>query len=563
MISPVEYKIVADQIAELQLIDETSIEYVNFLKSEVNDLSSLNEPVDSIKTIINSINTTLNSRFTTETSISRLVLDLQIHILNNTIYTDINDYLRDFEMKVKPLFADVSERVGFLINDSNILGSFTQPVPNVLAWAPKSSSDHDFVKAVWEEYLELGFNTLPMDVHHIPVQNPLTVQSDDPYIDNWLTVQSELGGLPFQMLDIFGYRLNWDGQVAGPTIYRRGDPGSVWDPGDPLHYSNYHTNVEAAILSAPAFGGYAAGTFEALVSANWPEMIAGGNFSGAAMYLHCPNSRATTAYVNALAKLNEYCKWLKPCAVHFDNEFYVYAVSADYAIGEIVGDINIGLSTCTRCGGENGYINGVDAIGSDLSSIVRSHSVNPVIVQYNVFTNNLVNRNKKSFWAFNRSTGFIIGNPPLYRVTYDYTGVVGVRTVYTTNLVDRLLQLRDGSAPEMLGVPYPQAQSEAISGSYPYLCQRLDVYDYTRGYVSSEEFYDLCYKLAGDGAFGFALYPGYSGKDKDPITYPPHTASYTTATVMDDIAARRLYPVGIQAFIDYQKKYTVQPLPTF
>jgi len=563
MISPVEYKIVADQIAELQLIDETSIEYVNFLKSEVNDLSSLNEPVDSIKTIINSINTTLNSRFTTETSISRFVLDLQIHILNNTIYTNINDYLRDFEIKVGPLFADVSERVGFPIIDSNILGLYIDYIPNVIAWPPHESSDHDFVKAVWEEYLEFGFNTLPLYVGSLPVQNPVVVQSDNAYIDNWLTVQSELGGVPFQMEDSAFSRNYWDGTYAGPTVNRQGMPGSNNDPGDPLHYSNYHTNVEAAILAAPAFGGYGAGTFEAMISKNWSATITGGNFGLSARFLHCPNSKTTSAYTNHLAKLNEYCRWLKPCAVHFDNEFYTSASYADQVIKWATGDVSEGLSNCTRCNGEAGYINGMDAIGRDISGIVRAHSNNPVIVQYTVCKRTSQARNVQSYWAFGRASGFLVGNPQLYNITYDATGAVGSRTVYSTGLVNRLLQLRNGTAPEYFGIPQPKAQVEAINGSYPYLSQNLDVFDYTRGYVSSDEFYDLCYQLASDGAFGFAFHPGYLGKDKDPITYPPHTGAYPTKVVEDDIAAKRLYPVGIQAFRDYFKSHTSKPLPVF
>ena len=122
MISPTDYKIVADQINEIQLIDETAIEFIDFMEGEIEDLSILNEPVDRIKTNITEVKPKLNTRFTTENSISSFVRDLQLHVLNNTIYTDINDYLEDYEIKVGQLFADVSARDGYPISSSNIVG---------------------------------------------------------------------------------------------------------------------------------------------------------------------------------------------------------------------------------------------------------------------------------------------------------------------------------------------------------------------------------------------------------------------------------------------------------
>ena len=122
MISPIEYKSVSDSINKVQLIDEDAITFIGFLKSEINDLSTLNEPVDRIATNITEVETKLNTRFTTEDSISDFVRSLQIHVLNNTVYTDINDYLSAFGIKVGQLFADVSARVGFPISSSNIDG---------------------------------------------------------------------------------------------------------------------------------------------------------------------------------------------------------------------------------------------------------------------------------------------------------------------------------------------------------------------------------------------------------------------------------------------------------
>jgi len=120
MISPTDYKSVADQINEIQLIDETAIDLIDLMEGEIEDLSVLNEPVDRIKTNIAEIETKLNTRFTTENSISSFVRALQLHVLDNTIYTNINDYLNEFGIKVGQLFADVSARVGYPIYSSNI-----------------------------------------------------------------------------------------------------------------------------------------------------------------------------------------------------------------------------------------------------------------------------------------------------------------------------------------------------------------------------------------------------------------------------------------------------------
>jgi len=116
MISPTEYKNVVDFIDELQLIDETSIEFVSLLGVEVDDLSTIGEATDDIKATISEVGTRLNAKFTEDNSISVFVRTLQEHVLNNTIYTDINDYLKAFGILVKPLFADVSERVGYPID---------------------------------------------------------------------------------------------------------------------------------------------------------------------------------------------------------------------------------------------------------------------------------------------------------------------------------------------------------------------------------------------------------------------------------------------------------------
>jgi hypothetical protein len=119
MISPEQYQYIADQINELQLIDEVSIELTGLFQNEIDNLSTINEPVDRIKTNTTEVENKLTTRFTTENSISNFVRDLQLHVLNNTIYNNINEYLEAFDIQVKTLFADVSERVGFFIDEGN------------------------------------------------------------------------------------------------------------------------------------------------------------------------------------------------------------------------------------------------------------------------------------------------------------------------------------------------------------------------------------------------------------------------------------------------------------
>ena len=435
---------------------------------------------------------------------------------------------------------------------------YIELVPNVIAWPPINSSDHDVMKAIWEEYLGFGFNTLPVGTGTV-VDDPVILRTDNAYIDNWLTIQEELGDLPIQLESSFGHKRTWDDDLAGAMIWRTGDPGSSTDPNERSHYTNYHTNVEVAALLV--------GNMQAMIDENVgvPES---GNYASSIRFLHCPNSKSTTAYINALAKLNEYCKWLKPQAVHFDNEYINSYNGANSSIKDRIAS-DIGVDGCTRCNNAAGYIAGVDQIGLDISSIVRTYSKvsNPMIMQFNLY-NNSNSLEDHRWWKFNRDTGFIVGNPGIYRLTYNSNTDVGSRTVYSTGLVDRFLRLRNGTAADSdyHGGPWERVQPQAINGSYVYISQRLDVYDYSMGYINPAEMYDLCYFLAGEGAFGFALFPGYGGKDKDSITYPPGSEedlpwAYTAKEMADDISAKELYPIGIKAFNDYYSSHAQPSLP--
>ena len=120
MISPTQYKFVSDQINKLQSIEETSIDFLDSFEIEINYLANLKENVDDVKERRSNIETMMNTRLNLGKTVGLFVENLQLHVLNNTSYTDINDYLQDFGMKVKQLFADVSERMGYPILHFNI-----------------------------------------------------------------------------------------------------------------------------------------------------------------------------------------------------------------------------------------------------------------------------------------------------------------------------------------------------------------------------------------------------------------------------------------------------------
>ena len=157
MISPTEYKYIVDQINELQFIDETSIALFYLFAEEINDLSVIKEPVDRIKKTITKADYALNSIFTTDDKINDFVRALQLHVLNNTIYNDINDYLVAFDIQVKPLFADVSARVGYPIDDSNL----TTSEDYKFIFIDESyflSTDVGFIKGVIDDGVAAGYN---------------------------------------------------------------------------------------------------------------------------------------------------------------------------------------------------------------------------------------------------------------------------------------------------------------------------------------------------------------------------------------------------------------------
>jgi len=157
MISPEQYKYITDQINELQLIDETSIKLTVSFQNEINDLSAIKKPVDRIKTNITAVINKLDTIFTSNNSVSSFVRALQLHVLDNTVYNDINEYLVAFDIQVKPLFADVSARVGYPIDDSNLTTSEDYKFI-YMDRSYYSSTDVDYIKGVIDDGVAAGYN---------------------------------------------------------------------------------------------------------------------------------------------------------------------------------------------------------------------------------------------------------------------------------------------------------------------------------------------------------------------------------------------------------------------
>ena len=120
MLSPTQYKLLSDRINELQSMVTTSIDFITDFENWINHLQDIDEPVLSIEGSIANTIIVENSRLDEGFAIGSFVENLQLHVLNNTTYTNINDYLQDFGIKVKQLFADVSNRMGYPILHINI-----------------------------------------------------------------------------------------------------------------------------------------------------------------------------------------------------------------------------------------------------------------------------------------------------------------------------------------------------------------------------------------------------------------------------------------------------------
>jgi len=555
MISPTEYKSISDQITELQLIDETSIEFINLLEIEIEDLST-NNAIDDIKATTSEVETKLNARFTEDKSISAFVIALQEHVLKNTIYTDINDYLEDFDIKVKPLFADVSARVGFEISDSNILGRYIDYIPNcIFAFIEDQRTEETFAE-VFEEILSWGANSLPITGHTTHIRGAIEDPSEFITCERLLNAQAAVGGAPFQLLIAWGQHALWSGvdepYLLAPLLRRGTDSYEPWEIGfDEV----YHTTIVDALDAYPP-----GSDLRDLIDDNWPITVPGPDaYADKLKFVVCPGYKGVY-YQNALAKLNEACKWYQPIAVFFDQEYMTHAYTADYVIQKIIGGSptvgvmsSDGLNNCSRCQGGDGFVNNMNNLGITLRETVQANRSDALVTCFYVFDHgDWSDRYYSSYWDYGNTTGYNTGNYSLYELTYDQTGPVGTRDLYY-NPVEKYEELM---AAGQIDKDHQKWTPEAPVGSYIWFSPRMDIYDATRGYITEEMAYDMAYHLASKGAKGFAIMPQYSGRDKDPDKYPPGGSTYTAEEIADDIAAKMVHKAMFRAFADYFKNHT-------
>ena len=273
----------------------------------------------------------------------------------------------------------------------------------------------------------------------------------------------------------------------------------------------------------------------------------------------CPGylSPGHALYDNAMAKFEQYVKWLLPVMVCNDQEDLTrtpawqneYGVSR-WLYGNWPFVFRDDLSHCSRCGSMAGYEAARDAFAADIIATVRRHVPDAIVTFCNCFStkaNHIHELYSPQYWNFGdiSDSGITVGAPLIYALS----------TVAIANGIDPADQLaifQAGAAqhydtsPDYLWCKneenWWQTRPAALAGSYVWLTHATVASQLLAGnldgevygvYLTDHQFYALCYALGRAGAVGFLLYPGYQGK-KCP----------------NDTALTRLIPVGIQAFAD-------------
>lgn len=121
MINPSKYKIIADIINYAQSTGTNLIDNISSMSDHLIASDVLNNNSDKLwffNTIRRNYNTFNNSHVLYSRKMLNFVESLQVYITAE--YGDVNNYLSDNNTKVLPIFADLSEAVGFPINPSNI-----------------------------------------------------------------------------------------------------------------------------------------------------------------------------------------------------------------------------------------------------------------------------------------------------------------------------------------------------------------------------------------------------------------------------------------------------------
>lgn len=118
-----KYKTITDIISNAQDRGEDIVNYINNMTTDLSN-SEINEESIDRKKLENQITVTsnvVNKRHNLYTEqLLTFVLKLQKYIDSN--YISVNRFLRDNSIKVLQTFADISEEVGYPIDDDNIWG---------------------------------------------------------------------------------------------------------------------------------------------------------------------------------------------------------------------------------------------------------------------------------------------------------------------------------------------------------------------------------------------------------------------------------------------------------
>ena len=121
MISIQIYKIIADLIDRAQRRGADIVSNITQMATDLNnsEIPSDNLQKEVLEVQVGNTESLLNSREVIYTpSMLKFVKALQLYISNN--YSSVNNFLSDNNTKVKTVFADLSETVGYLIDSSNI-----------------------------------------------------------------------------------------------------------------------------------------------------------------------------------------------------------------------------------------------------------------------------------------------------------------------------------------------------------------------------------------------------------------------------------------------------------
>lgn len=122
MISTSDYKVVSDNIAFINNQEREIASITQNMSDTVNaviDSTVYEQPIDAFILTANQFYNITVQDWVQSEDIYAIVKRLQEHVVAH-YSTDINLFLSDNSIKVKPTFADISSEVGFDIDPSNV-----------------------------------------------------------------------------------------------------------------------------------------------------------------------------------------------------------------------------------------------------------------------------------------------------------------------------------------------------------------------------------------------------------------------------------------------------------